>query len=366
MQASAVIGRSHAVADARGTGRLRECPECGLFQRLPPLPRGAVARCPRCGAVLRRRRTDPVGRSLALAVTGVLLLVLAFTLPFIDVDVGGQTHATTLLSGPTALEQQGAWELAVAVLVTTLAAPAGRLLALSYVLLSLQRGHPPRHLYMVFRWVEWLSPWSMIEVFLLGVFVAYTRLIALAHVEVGGAVVALGALMLASAAADGVLDHEAVWERLEGRDAVYRARARRPRRAALRLRQLRAGQHRDDRLPALRRRRASPQNRQRRPHLGADGGGGGALHPRQHAAGADADPARPRPPEHDPRRHRGTVRCRHVAARGAGAVRLGAGAGAQALRAVATCWSAPGAARTAGCASAPCCTASSIRSAAGR
>lgn len=221
MQASAVIGRSHAVADARGTGRLRECPECGLFQRLPPLPRGAVARCPRCGAVLRRRRTDPVGRSLALAVTGVLLLVLAFTLPFIDVDVGGQTHATTLLSGPTALEQQGAWELAVAVLVTTLAAPAGRLLALSYVLLSLQRGHPPRHLYMVFRWVEWLSPWSMIEVFLLGVFVAYTRLIALAHVEVGGAVVALGALMLASAAADGVLDHEAVWERLEGRDTVY-------------------------------------------------------------------------------------------------------------------------------------------------
>jgi paraquat-inducible protein A len=199
---------------------MRECPDCGLFQRLPPLPRGSVARCPRCAAVLRRRRVDPVGRSLALAVTGMLLFALALTLPFMDVEVGGQIRSTTLLTAPAELEQQGAWELSIAVLVTTLGAPLGRLLALSYVLLGLNLRQPPRHLYAVFRWVEWLSPWSMIEVFLLGVFVAYTRLIHIAHVDVGGAVVALGALMLATAAADGALDHEAVWEGLEHRGVV--------------------------------------------------------------------------------------------------------------------------------------------------
>jgi paraquat-inducible protein A len=220
MQASAVIAPPLAPVEARGAARLRECPDCGLFQRMPPLPHGSVARCPRCGAMLRRRRTDPVGRSLALALTGLLLFGLALSLPFIEVDVGGQTRATSLLTGPTELEQNGVWELAVAVLVTTLGAPLGRLLALAYVLLGLQLRHPPRHLYAVFRWVEWLSPWSMIEVFLLGVFVAYTRLIALAHVEVGGAVLALGALMLATAAAEGALDHEAVWERMEGHGCV--------------------------------------------------------------------------------------------------------------------------------------------------
>jgi len=88
------------------------------------------------------------------------------------------------------------------------------------VLLGMRLPHPPRHLFTVFRWVEWLSPWSMVEVFLLGVFVAYTRLIAIAHVDVGGAVFALGALMLATAAADSVLDHEAVWEGLERRGVV--------------------------------------------------------------------------------------------------------------------------------------------------
>ena len=220
MQASAVIGPPLAATDLRGLGRLRECQDCGLFQRLPPLPRGSVARCPRCSAVLRRRRTDPVGRALALALTGLLLFGLAMTLPFIDVDVGGKIRATTLLTGPTELEQQGVWELGLVVLATTVAAPVGRLLALTYVLLGLSLPRPPRHLYMVFRWVEWLSRWSMVEVFLLGVFVAYTRLTAIAHVDVGGAVLALGALMLVTAAADSSLDHEAVWEGMERHGAV--------------------------------------------------------------------------------------------------------------------------------------------------
>ncbi len=213
-------------APSRGpAGRLRECPDCGLFQRLPPLPRGSVARCSRCEAVLRRRRADPVGRSLALAITGLLLFALAIALPFMDVDVGGLARETTLLSGPFELEQNGVWELSIAVLVTTVGAPLGRLLALAYVLLGMRLRRPPRHLYAVFRWVEWLSPWSMIEVFLLGVFVAYTRMVAIAHVEIGGAIYALAGLMLATAAADGVLDHEAVWEGLE-REGVVAGRDR--------------------------------------------------------------------------------------------------------------------------------------------
>jgi len=164
-------------------GRLRECPDCGMFQRLPPLPRGSVARCVRCAAVLRRRRVDPVGRSLALTLTGLLLLALAVLLPFMDVSVSGQGREISLLSGPAELEQHGVWELAIAVLVTTVAAPLARLLALTYVLLGLRLATPPRHLYAVFRWVEWIGPWAMIEVFLLGVFVAYTRLTAIAHVK---------------------------------------------------------------------------------------------------------------------------------------------------------------------------------------
>jgi paraquat-inducible protein A len=170
--------------------------------------------------VLRRRRVDPAGRSLALALTGLLLFALALCEPFIAVSVRASEHATSLLSGPLALEQHGMWPLAIAVLVTTVAAPLGRLMALGYVLLGLQLRRPPSHLYAVFRWVEWLGPWAMAEVFLLGVLVAYTRLVAIAQVQIGVAVYALGALALVTAAADGVLDHEAVWQGLEQKGVV--------------------------------------------------------------------------------------------------------------------------------------------------
>lgn len=170
--------------------------------------------------MLRRRRHDPAGRALALALTGLLLFAIALSEPFMDVDVRGLGRAMTLASGPVALEQQGYWPLALAVLVTTLGAPLARLGALAYVLVLLRRDRPPLHLYAVFRWSEWLDTWAMVEVFLLGAFVAYTRLVAMAHVDVGPAVYALGALTLAVAAADNALDHEAVWQGLESKGIV--------------------------------------------------------------------------------------------------------------------------------------------------
>ncbi|MBN8891861.1 MAG: hypothetical protein BGP12_05255 [Rhodospirillales bacterium 70-18] len=195
--------------------RPQACADCGLFLHIPPLPRSAVARCPRCNAVLRRRRTDPHGRALAMAVTGLVLFALATQSPFMDLELGGREQATTLLTGPEVLTDSSLWLLGVVVLVTTLAAPLTKLAATTWVLVALRLPRPPRHLPMVFRLVERLAPWSMVEVFLLGVFVAYTKLIDIAHVHVGLAVYALGGLMLAMAAADAALDDEAVWNALE-------------------------------------------------------------------------------------------------------------------------------------------------------
>ena len=76
------------------------------------------------------------------------------------------------------------WELAAVVLFTTVAAPAAKLGCMLYVLARLcGRSVRPAHLRAVFAWVEHLRPWSMIEVYLLGVFVAYVKLQALVFIE---------------------------------------------------------------------------------------------------------------------------------------------------------------------------------------
>ncbi len=200
--------------------RLRECHDCGLILHLPPLPRTAVARCPRCAAVLRRRTSDPAIRALACALAGLILFVIVLAEPFMNVEVRGLGSTLSLARGPLVLEEYGYWPLAAVLLVTTLAAPGIRLAALAYVLGALQRHRPPRHLYAVFRWTRWLGPWAMAEVFLLGAFVAYTRLTDIAQVGVGAAVYALGGLALANAAADSLLDREAVWQGLEHKGIV--------------------------------------------------------------------------------------------------------------------------------------------------
>jgi paraquat-inducible protein A len=85
------------------------------------------------------------------------------------------------------------------------------------VLGGLYMKNPPKFLPRIFGWVERLRPWSMIEVFLLGSFVAYSRLQVIAEVDVGPALIAFGGVMLCMVAADVELDHEAVWEALEAR-----------------------------------------------------------------------------------------------------------------------------------------------------
>ncbi len=215
--------------DARRS-HLRECPDCGLMLRQFPLPRATVSRCPRCDAVLERSRVNPIGRAFALIVTALVLFVLATQLDFITLAVRGRELGTYLISGPEQLEMNGMWEVGLVVLITTVAAPLARLCCLTWVFLGLNVANPPQGLHVAFRWAEKLAPWSMVEVFLLGVFVAYTKLVDLAHVEVGGAVYALAALMLAQIGADCVLDKEIVWERLEaiGSVAGRRSAARGP------------------------------------------------------------------------------------------------------------------------------------------
>jgi len=191
---------------------MRECPECGLFQAVPALRPGSVADCVRCGALLRRRHKDALGTTLALSVTGLVLLMVAAGSPLFALRLAGRERHITMLDLPSAFTEDGFWELAVIVLAFTLVAPLIKLLLTVGILTGLDGRLAPSTLAAMERWRQRLTPWAMIEVFLLGAFVAYTRLASMATVEVGVALYALGALMVVMVAADATLDEHALWE----------------------------------------------------------------------------------------------------------------------------------------------------------
>ncbi len=185
------------------------------MQVLPAMPPGARAVCERCDAVLRHTRRNPLSLPLALNISALILFLLGATLTLIAVSTAGQERIAGLVSGPSEMEQYGLWEISLVVLITTVAAPLARVLCMLAVLGGLHLKRPPAELREIYAWVEHLRPWSMVEIYLLGLLVAYVRLSGMTTVNLGPAIYALAGLMVIMVLADYMLDGQAVWEAME-------------------------------------------------------------------------------------------------------------------------------------------------------
>jgi paraquat-inducible protein A len=195
--------------------RPHECRSCGLLQTIPALAPGISAHCRRCATTLHRARRHPLEHSLALTLAALVLLAVMCVTTLMSVETAGITLHADLLAGPEELVRRGMTALAAVVVFVTIVAPFGKLLGTLYVLIGLRTAHPPRHLRQVFVLVERLTPWSMIEVFVFGVLVAYVKLGDLVTITLGTGVFALFALTFVMVWADGALDREAVWDALD-------------------------------------------------------------------------------------------------------------------------------------------------------
>ena len=194
---------------------LRECFGCGMFQIVPALGPDQRADCARCGTALRRTRTDSFGRGIALNAATLVLFVVLWTTMLMTVSTAGIVHDSTLASGPLELVRHGLWPLALIVAFTTAIAPLGKYAGMLYVLIGARARTPFPYLGRVFRFARTMGIWAMLEVLLLGVFVAFTKLGDLVHIEVGPAVWALGLLTITALWADTAVDPDAVWEAIE-------------------------------------------------------------------------------------------------------------------------------------------------------
>jgi paraquat-inducible protein A len=177
---------------------------------------GLVAECPRCGKTLWKMLRSPFSFPIACGISGVLFYLFALVAPFLEISAYGRFQLARLETGPDNLIAQGYGMLGLLVLCVTAIFPGVKLGIMLITLLGLEtRAVPARLMVFLFRWYARITPWSMIDVYLLGFLVAYTRLIAIAHVDLDTSLYALIGLMVSMAASDGAIDHEAVWRALE-------------------------------------------------------------------------------------------------------------------------------------------------------
>ena len=183
------------------------CEECDAVYHRIALGREEVAFCRCCGAELERDMSSHSRRVLPLTIAGLFMYIIANAFPIVEMELHGLVNQATLMGSVLALNAEGMHLVAFLVLATTILFPLIQLLALIYLLTSRNisgsrsgtSGYPIM-VNLLARIIQTLRPWVMVEIFLLGVIVAFVKMTSMATVLPGAALWALGALTFLFAA----------------------------------------------------------------------------------------------------------------------------------------------------------------------
>src|SRR6185295_1781990 len=190
---------------------LTACHECDLLHREPMLPPDGVAYCRRCNAVLFRQTPGSLERALAYTLGAAILFIIANVFPIVGLEVQGIANATSLYGAVETIWKHDMEDVAALVFVTTILIPAMEMSLMLYVLLPLKLGQMPQGLAQMLRVLHSVRPWSMTQVFILGVLVALVKLQHLAHVVPGIALWSFGGLILTLTAAIASFNMHELW-----------------------------------------------------------------------------------------------------------------------------------------------------------
>jgi paraquat-inducible protein A len=192
------------------------CHECDLLQREAAATPGATVRCARCGAKLYRvPRPGDIDRAIALLVAALVLFVIANAFPILSMEIQGNVTRASVLDSVRALWDAGLPLVAVLVLLTGFLLPLLQIVGMLAVLAPFHFGRRHRWLAPALRLVQAVGPWSMTEVFMLGVLVSLVKLAHMATIVPGVAMWAFFAMIFLLPAAATAIDTHSLWKRME-------------------------------------------------------------------------------------------------------------------------------------------------------
>ena len=198
------------------TADLVACPRCDALQHAVVPPPGGRSRCVRCATVLIAPRRAALTHVLLFSVSGLILMLGAVFLPFIDITAGGLRSETSVFGAAMAFSAGVLAPLSLAVLAMIVLVPLARVVLTLWALGPLALGRAPLPgARAAFRLDEDLKPWAMTEIFIIGVSIALVKIADLAVVVLGPAFWLFGALVVVGVLQDGLVDRWTLWRALE-------------------------------------------------------------------------------------------------------------------------------------------------------
>jgi len=164
---------------------MRACHECDWVVVLPALRPGEHATCPRCGHILVRRHFRPAQRSMALAISALIALILAISFPFVSFEARGIGNNIELTQTATSMIGFHQPLIAIIVALTIIVLPAVYLCSVIWLQFGLLRGEPFPFSRGIARSLTHLNPWMMADVFIIAALVSLIKIAGMAQIALG-------------------------------------------------------------------------------------------------------------------------------------------------------------------------------------
>jgi paraquat-inducible protein A len=195
------------------------CRTCGLVQRVGPLAPRDLVECARCGSVVRPNKRNSLGRTAAFSLAALMFYWPANVYPILTMDLYGVRSENTIFQGAASLFEHGQRLVAIIVILASIVIPLLKLLGLFYLVVTTRLRSTRRRIARtwIYRAVDVIGPWAMLDVFLLSILVALVKLGELATVQPGPGLYAFTAVVVLTILASTSFDPAQIWEMPEER-----------------------------------------------------------------------------------------------------------------------------------------------------
>lgn len=193
------------------------CHDCHLLTKRERSHSGQAAFCPRCGAALHLRKPNSIMRTWALLIAALIFYIPANLLPITVTTSLGHTQSDTIMSGVIYFLLHGSPEIALVIFVASVFIPLLKLVVIAYLLVSVQRksGWRPRDRTQLYRIIESIGSWSMVDIYVVTILVALVKLGVFANIDAGPAAVYFASMVVISMFAAESFDPRLIWDALE-------------------------------------------------------------------------------------------------------------------------------------------------------
>lgn len=188
------------------------CGCCDLAVEVASLEPGMRAECPRCGSKIAERKVNSLQRTAALSLAALILYLPANIYPILRMDFYGAYSESTIWDGCVRFFQEGVWFVGTIVFLASIVIPLFKLIGLFFLVMTAKSTRWRRERTQMYKFIDVIGPWAMLDVFLLAVLVAIVRLERLATVLPGSGIIAFSAVVVLTILASMSFDPRLIWD----------------------------------------------------------------------------------------------------------------------------------------------------------